>query len=129
MVGRQSELYYSSEKHQFTKAKANATKRGLIWNLSMETWQNLRKLPCHYCGHPIDTKGSGLDRLDNCIGYLEGNIVSCCFICNTARSSIWTPEEMKIIGTVMGQLIKLRKSPVTDPILPARHRPKTKEAS
>jgi hypothetical protein len=28
---------------------------------------------------------NGIDRLDNTIGYIEGNVVSCCDICNYSK--------------------------------------------
>ena len=38
--------------------------------------------------------GAGMDRLDNSKGYVEGNVVSCCYDCNTARFDNFTFEEM-----------------------------------
>jgi hypothetical protein len=31
---------------------------------------------------------SGIDRIDSSIGYIEGNVVSCCSKCNTAKSDM-----------------------------------------
>jgi hypothetical protein len=38
--------------------------------------------------------GVGLDRLDNDIGYMSGNVVPCCGICNTTKNSMLSSEEM-----------------------------------
>ncbi len=40
---------------------------------------------CEYCGKKIET--IGIDRINNKIGYITGNIISCCKICNAMKSS------------------------------------------
>jgi hypothetical protein len=50
---------------------------------------------CYYCGaiptytyynYPI--KFNGVDRVDNNLGYIKGNCVACCFICNRAKANM-----------------------------------------
>ena len=68
--------------------------------------------PCHYCGLDNNSvAGVGLDRLDNTIGYMLDNVVSCCTECNRARSDKFTPDEMLIIGTAIRQVNLARLSP------------------
>lgn len=121
---RQLHNYQTNPKTQFRYSRQFARRRGHLWDLDFTTWDFLRRQPCDYCGLAIETRVGGLDRLDNTRGYELGNVVPCCAICNTVRSDIWTPTEMKIIGAVLGSLIRLRMDPVTDPILPKRMRPK-----
>lgn len=116
--------YQTNVLAQYRHTRLNATKRGISWDINFDTWEFLRSQPCDYCGLKIETKIGALDRLDNSKGYELGNVVPCCVICNGVRLDIWTPAEMKILGAVIGSLIRLRMDPVTDPILPKRYRPR-----
>jgi hypothetical protein len=78
--------------------------------LSKEEWSKIVFLPCYYCGG-IDNKNikkmkgypnkihlteevlkrysvaiNGVDRLDSSIGYVEGNCLPCCGMCNIMKS-------------------------------------------
>jgi hypothetical protein len=39
-----------------------------------------------------------IDRADNVRGYDLGNIVKCCWICNSLKRDFFAPQEMQIIG-------------------------------
>jgi len=76
-----------------TTKRQCADKRGLIWEIAFEDWKRLAALPCHYCGGPPLNCGyngsyqySGLDRVDNDVGYVLNNVVPCCKLCNCAKS-------------------------------------------
>lgn len=82
----------------FRSYKYGAEKRGLSFNLDKATFKALTKGDCAYCGAPpektrINNRQStpyiynGVDRVDNTKGYEEGNVVSCCYFCNTAKST------------------------------------------
>jgi len=86
--------------------KHGAEDRGLTWELSDDQAKGLMALPCRYCGkrpeeEPItrmkytsanrvvdDFLYNGIDRVDNKLGYTEANSVTCCKICNRAKSSL-----------------------------------------
>ena len=83
--------------------KNNAKTRNLDFSLIGEYFFDLIVKPCFYCGdklsntqQSIHSTGSfrytGLDRVDNAQGYIVGNVVSCCFKCNKAKS-IFTSED------------------------------------
>ena len=42
--------------------------------------------PCDYCGESA-RPFRGIDRVDNDVGYLDGNMVPCCKACNFLKSS------------------------------------------
>lgn len=75
-----------------------AIKRGLVWEITLQDWKVLSKENCHYCGDAPGNfhKGgygryggyaySGLDRVDNSMGYTLANVVPCCKKCNHAKS-------------------------------------------
>lgn len=60
-------------------SKGGASRRGLEWNLSQTEARNLVIGPCHYCGLSSN--------VDNNRGYLSGNCVSCCAMCNKGKSA------------------------------------------
>ena len=77
--------------------KRTAAKRGLLWAISPETFNGLVFQNCSWCGQPpsqvIVRKGTtfrhtGIDRLNNRLGYVEGNVVACCKICNSMKSDL-----------------------------------------
>lgn len=72
--------YHLKPQYKFNSYKKNAKKRNLNWDLSFEEFKQFWQQSCIYCGDDIET--IGLDRIDNSIGYVKDNIVSCCFHCN-----------------------------------------------
>lgn len=74
--------------------KYGARKRDFSWNLTDEQFFELTKRPCFYCGKPpsnvkagyrSDYVYSGVDRLDNSLGYTLENCQPCCEICNKSK--------------------------------------------
>lgn len=73
--------------HVINSIKSTATKRNLSWNLDFIKAFYLIQEPCYYCGNEVkfpETR-NGLDRLDNSKGYIENNVVPCCYPCNIAK--------------------------------------------
>jgi hypothetical protein len=70
------------------------------WAISKDEFRRLTKLPCYYCGvEPYfsrmgsrDVNGpyvyTGLDRVENRLGYVIDNVAPCCGICNRAKSTM-----------------------------------------
>lgn len=56
------------------------------FQLTEEQYYNLLGGDCKYCGRPCtETHTNGIDRVDNDIGYVLDNCVSCCGSCNIAK--------------------------------------------
>lgn len=54
--------------------------------MSFECYSELIKQNCNWCGRsPIAANGMGIDRRNNDLGHVEGNIEPCCGPCNRAR--------------------------------------------
>ena len=82
--------------------RASAKRRGYEFELSFEEFTSLINKNCHFCGseptsrykygHYRETKEinlyNGIDRYDNTKGYTVENSVTCCSICNRAKSTI-----------------------------------------
>lgn len=75
--------------------KDSAQLRGYEWGISDADALRLFAQNCYYCGSPPSNTCkkqfsghfvySGIDRLNNDLGYLEGNVVPCCTVCNKAK--------------------------------------------
>src|ERR1035438_8836999 len=87
----------------FADYKRHASARNLEFFLSKETFSELTKKTCFYCGsnpsaikRPDAVGGSyvynGVDRKDNARGYTEENCVPCCKICNFAKHELTTDD-------------------------------------
>lgn len=86
----------SAKKQLVGVYKNSAKSRGLEWCLTEEEVISLASKPCHYCSIPSSstfkpTRGygnfdyNGIDRKDNSKGYVHGNVVTCCIICNQGK--------------------------------------------
>ena len=63
--------------------------RGHSFALSLEQFWSVKRQPCVYCGQePDPKKGSGIDRVDNSIGYELNNCVPCCGPCNWMKHTL-----------------------------------------
>lgn len=80
----------------YTQIKANSRYRRLEFKLSKEEFKELIFSNCHYCNNKPsnickpknyyeEMLYNGIDRIDSSKGYIKGNIVCCCFICNRAK--------------------------------------------
>jgi hypothetical protein len=106
------------ELHQFLKQTSSKAKqiissykrvdieKGREFKLSVSFVENELIKGCFYCGHP----STGLDRIDNKIGHIESNCVSCCSECNIIRMDKLTHEDMKIIGKSIKQVKDMKLS-------------------
>lgn len=81
-------------KQIYTAVKTSAATRNLTFNLTKEQVWVLAQEPCFYCNCPpsnilrrrrVNIKYSGIDRVDNSIGYEITNVVACCVTCNLAK--------------------------------------------
>lgn len=94
-----------------------AKKRGYSFELNEEKFIQLLEQPCWYCktkpsmvlnyyNHAKDRgfRHSGVDRVNNNIGYTVDNSVPCCKICNNAKSTLSLEEWKTWIKQVYNQL-------------------------
>lgn len=83
--------------------RIRARKKGREFLLTDREIDDLFSGNCYYCGaSPTNTttaKGSlgsftynGIDRLNSSLGYITGNVVSCCPVCNRAKSDMLYEE-------------------------------------
>lgn len=83
----------------YSRYKYRAKRKGIPFELDVEEFKRLTSGSCHYCGSMPSRAGmrsgrkvytdpyiyNGVDRVDSAKGYVAGNMVPCCTICNTAK--------------------------------------------
>ena len=95
---RQSQFINSrTTKKRFKNAIRNSQKREIDWKIPFQKFEYLLSLPCLYCGGATGETGSGLDRVDNNMGYILKNVVPCCGTCNKLKGPHLTTSETKLI--------------------------------
>lgn len=81
----------------FAKFKNDAAKRRIENHLSFDVFSALSLSDCEYCGQSPSNSFTysftrekilynGIDRVDNSVNYVEGNVVSCCWRCNSSKN-------------------------------------------
>lgn len=104
--------------------KKHAKERNFIFNLDYDYFKELTKGNCHYCGiEPIQVyqlknritgkirsgipiNYNGIDRIDSTKGYIIDNVVTCCKICNRAKSNLSLTEFKEWINKIYLKTIK-----------------------
>ncbi len=85
---------FHPENYLLSYYRINAERRNLHFQIGSETFSKFIHLPCSYCGrekasvvrrHGVEFKYNGLDRVDNKVGYFEGNLRTCCKFCNRMK--------------------------------------------
>jgi len=108
-------IYVDQYQRFYSSYQKNAIDRNFDFPISFEDFMVLIKQNCYYCGaeptlrYRISIIVNGIDRLDNKIGYLKENIVTCCSPCNFMKRSYGHEEfinqAIKIANHQKGQVI------------------------
>jgi hypothetical protein len=80
-------------RHRMGVYVQSARRRKLEWALTEAQFSEITSSVCWYCGDaPAQERNkypgarfNGIDRVDNAIGYIVGNVVACCGQCNRAK--------------------------------------------
>lgn len=83
--------------------RKNAAKRGIFFDLDRDEFDELVKQDCYICGSPpsnvrhssktgVALVYSGIDRVDNTLGYINGNVMPCCKTCNYIKREMSISE-------------------------------------
>jgi hypothetical protein len=85
----------------------SARARGYVFALTKEEFRAVVEAPCTYCGECCNLAMSvgagasgeyrytGIDRIDNALGYVSGNVCSCCKQCNIAKGTLSREEFLR----------------------------------
>lgn len=97
---------------KYNQYKKSAEKRGYVFNLSKKQFTNLILHRCYYCGCEgysllgDGSKYNGIDRVDNTIGYIKENVVSCCKLCNLSKRALSKDEFFNWVARIIYYNIK-----------------------
>jgi hypothetical protein len=93
--------FKGAKRRLFLRYAAGARMRGISFDLSFEDFVEVVQKACRYCGRSCVSSQSaytkrsaerfaytGIDRLNNSIGYSKENSVSCCAICNKSKGTM-----------------------------------------
>ena len=84
---------------RYTAYRCSAKTRGIPFSFTKDEFATFWQLPCSYCGDPILT--IGIDRVDSSLGYVEGNCVPCCTVCNIMKLDYneeqWLTQMFKVL--------------------------------
>lgn len=96
----------------FWSYKDRAKKKGLPFEISREQFDKFRLTPCRYCQRAVDAMNkSGVDRVDNALGYTMSNCVACCSECNLMKRHRSHDEFMSTIFRVANKAPTLQFPP------------------
>jgi len=89
--------------HYYSVLKRTAAKKKREFQLTLEQYNEVVAKPCGYCG---TTENVSVDRIDNDVGYVVGNVTPCCKVCNRMKHAMSHDEFVKhlrrIADTVSG---------------------------
>ncbi len=102
----------SSENRVLAQYKKHAADRDLAWALTDKEALALMSQNCEYCAsRPTNevvsnyNNGnfvySGIDRVDNAKGYVKGNCVPCCKVCNRAKNNMAASEWLAYLDKIV----------------------------
>ena len=105
----------SSKNRVLRRYKSDAKRRGLEFNISKESFFEITSKNCSYCNKvPSNIQNdkesygefvyTGIDRIDNKKGYIDGNCISCCRICNMAKGEMSKEEFLTHITNIYKNL-------------------------
>ena len=101
--------------HLYKFFEIRTPKRNLVWALDKQTVRKLTSSNCHYCGAPPShikkAAGgnyvyNGIDRVNNKLGYIPGNVVTCCGVCNKMKEKLGYGEFLKLIEIIYNHRVK-----------------------
>lgn len=101
MSGKNSGAY----KHgsiRYPEYRNNARRRGIEFLLTVNEFNYLVSMQCHYCGgNSVDnnekSRGNGIDRKNSKVGYILQNCVPCCSTCNFVKNQMPYEKFIKYI--------------------------------
>lgn len=99
--------------YRWLAAKSRAEKTGIVFDISVQQLEDLwshQAGKCFYSGFDMltdveagvgpGTYAMSIDRMDNSVGYVLGNVVLCCSIVNIMKSQLSHDEFLRIVNAI-----------------------------
>lgn len=88
-LGKHASAWPDTNPGGFHQYRRNAKTKNRAFELTKKAYDELINQPCVYCRRDItETNRSGIDRIDNDLGYVSGNMQPCCSECNVMRGAL-----------------------------------------
>lgn len=89
----QEKTFDTSVALKFLNLQESAKKRGILFDLSIQSIINLKRAKkCFYTGKALTSSNRSIDRIDNKLGYIKGNVVACDREFNLRKGSLTLQE-------------------------------------
>jgi hypothetical protein len=94
---------------RYSVLKSKAKTYHQDFTLTQEDYEKLViENSCFYCNGPLPEAGYGIDRQNNKLGYVHGNCVPCCEICNEKKGrleglGLTYPRTVEILLEILGK--------------------------
>jgi hypothetical protein len=109
----------ANARHLYRNYRRSAMRRGIEWQLDEKEFFRLTEEPCYLCGaapaarHVQDRRPSrgpayiynGIDRVRNDAGYVNGNVATCCGVCNMMKGTMDIETFLNHIAKIVGYQI------------------------
>lgn len=79
--------------------RGNAKRRGITFDLTQKQFLSLWEQPCAYCGGEVHK--IGIDRVNNSVGYIISNVVSCCPQCNRLKGKLSRDKFLRLCKQIV----------------------------
>lgn len=96
----------------YPQIRLRSEKKGHIIDFTKDQFKEWfdKQSHCFYCNLSVSTLqklgiSTSIDRIDNSISYVRGNIVLSCLPCNKVKGETLTEEDMWTVGPVVGRRI------------------------
>ena len=80
-----SELFLDHRSVFYSKYKKNCIVMKRVFKISKNQFNKIKKNKCYLCGKNNKNHKNGIDRINNNLGYIMGNLISCCGDCNNMK--------------------------------------------
>jgi hypothetical protein len=82
--------------------KDTAVSKNFLFTLSLDQFLNFDGNPCFYCGGDVDN--ISLDLIDNNLGYIDNNCISCCKRCKKFKGELEQEEFLEICNSIINNV-------------------------
>jgi hypothetical protein len=95
-------------KNAILQYRASAKRKGHEFALGVDDVERMVTGDCFYCGVGADPI-NGIDRVDNAVGYVIGNVVTACRRCNIAKLNMSIGDFGDWVGRLVAHSQKWRR--------------------
>lgn len=93
--------YRNKPDYIYGRLKSGAKRRNLDFNITLRDVEFICSKNCYYCN---DSESISIDRVDNNIGYIKTNCVSCCTMCNMMKKNFTKNDFLEKVKQIFNNI-------------------------